>query len=230
MREELEDTTRREAAGLAISLWVLLPVIVFVTYWMQILDMLSAVGCEGVCDLELSLGARAAYPWEVGASVAIAIVVAVVLRSRGKSPHWAPLVGVVLVVVSGIATSVVFHTGLAPMYERNDRIARGEAPAEAPVPLPDPVGTWEARVDGAPYLVFSTDGSVTGFDGCNALDGRWTQDSEGTIVLDTVVEAARTCDGVDAWLGRGHSAEIIENYMYVNGAEGSPIGGLQPAR
>ena len=65
---------------LAIALWLLLPVVALGAYCMQIVETFSAVGCEGVCDLELSFGARAAYPWEVGASVSAAILLAIVFR------------------------------------------------------------------------------------------------------------------------------------------------------
>src|SRR5690606_36166575 len=44
-------------------------------------------------------------------------------------------------------------------------------------PASGPVGTWtsspSASADEAPRLVVGADGSVTGDDGCNALEGRW---------------------------------------------------------
>jgi hypothetical protein len=229
-RRDSRPAGRRASSGLAVALWALIPVILFLTYWTQLFESFSMVGCEGVCDLDLSLGARAAYPWGVGASVLIAIAVAVVMRVRRKPPQWAPLLGLVLVLVTAIGTSIMFQIGLGPMYERNDRAARGEAPIEPSLPLPDPVGTWEAGADGATSLQLSPDGTVTGNDGCNVLSGSWTQDSEGEISLDLLTEATKTCDGADAWLGRGRSADIVEGYMYVNGEAGSAIGGLQPAR
>lgn len=225
------DHDRSSRLGLAVSFWILIPLILFVTYWAQIFESFGVVGCEGDCDLELSLGARAAYPWAVGASLVAAIVAAVVFRLRGKSAHWGPLLGVILVLLSAIVTSIMFQVGLAPMHERNDRIANGEAPAEPPPALPDPVGEWEARVDGTPFLWFAADGTVTGNDGCNDVSGRWTQDSAGRISLEALLpRTANACDGVDTWLSAGRSADIIDDYMYVNGDMDSPIGGLQPAR
>ena len=229
-RPSRPDDVDARPPGLAIGLWVLIPVILFFISWAQIFESFSGVGCEGDCDLRLSLGARAAYPWAVGVSVAVAIVTAVVLRIKRRPTHWGPLVGIALILASAIATSVVFQVGLAGMYERNTRIANGEVPAETPPPLPDPVGEWEASVDGTPFLQFSADGAVAGSDGCNDLSGRWTQDAEGRIDLGTLVPlTTNVCDGVDSWLSRGRSADIIEGYMYVNGETGSAIGGLQPA-
>lgn len=222
---------RSGQVGLAVSFWILIPVILIVVHVMQLFESFGAVGCEGDCDLELSLGARALYPWAIGASIIVAIVAAVAFRRWRKPPFWAPLLGIILVLASAIATSVAFQIGLAPMYERNDRIANGEAPAETPPPLPDPVGAWEARVDGTPFLRFATDGTVTGNDGCNDVSGRWVQEPDGRIDLGTLhLETTNVCDEVDAWLSRGRSADIIDDYMYVNGDMDSPIGGLQPAR
>ncbi|PRB16103.1 META domain-containing protein [Microbacterium sp. MYb62] len=225
------DHDRPSRLGLAVSFWILIPMILFGAHWMQIFESFGVVGCEGDCDLELSLGARAAYPWAVGASVVAAVVAAVVFRLRGKPAHWGPLLGVILVLLSAIATSIVFQVGLAPMHERNDRIANGEARPGAAPPLPDPVGVWEASVDGAPSLRFSADGTVTGDDGCNDLSGRWTQDSSGRIDLEALLpQTTNVCEGVDTWLSGGRSADIFDDYMYVNGDLDSPIGGLQPAR
>lgn len=229
-RLEAAGQDRGGRIGLTVSLWILIPLILFAAYLMQIFESFGAVGCEGDCDLDLIWGARAVYPWAVGASVIAAVVAAMVFRRLGKPAYWAPLIGIILVLLSAIATSIVFQIGLAPMYERNDRIANGEIPAETPPALPDLVGAWEASVDGTPVLWFSADGTVTGNDGCNDLSGRWSQDSTGRIQLEALVSSTtNACDDVDAWLGRGRSADIIDGYMFVNGEMDSPIGGLQPA-
>jgi hypothetical protein len=231
LRPEATDQDRSSRVGLAVGRWILIPLILFVTYWVQILESFSVVGCEGDCDLDLSLGARAVYPWAVGASVIAAVVTAMALRRRGKPAYRGPLLGVILVLLSAVVTGIMFQVGLAPMHERNDRIANGEIPAETAPPLPDPSGEWEASVDGTPFLRFAADGTVTGNDGCNDLSGRWTQDPAGRIDLEALLlQTTHVCDGVDAWLGRGRSADIIDGYMYVNGDMDSPIGGLQPAR
>lgn len=171
--------------------------------------------------------AVAAYPWEIAASVAIAVVLAVVLRLRGKSPYWAPLVGVVLVVSSAILTSSIFQAGLAPMYERNARIERGEIPSTPP--LPNPVGSWGTGAEGAPFLSFAADGTLSGYDGCNEVSGGWTQDADGNITFEALSMTAEVCDGVDTWLSKARSATISDDFLYLNGAAGSPIGGLPPS-
>ena len=131
---------RPQRRGLELFLWLLLPVILLAAHFMQILEQFSTVGCDGVCDLNLIFGARAAYPWMVAASIGVAAILAVILRLRGKPTYWAPLVGAALVLSSAISTSVLFQAGLAPMYDRNARITQGEVRA-APPP-PDPVGSW----------------------------------------------------------------------------------------
>lgn len=152
---------RSSQLGLAVSFWILIPIILFVVHWMQIFESFGVVGCEGDCDLELSFGARALYPWAVGASVIAAVVAAAVFRLRGKPVFWGPLFGVALILLSAIGTSIVFQVGLAPMRERNDRITNGEAPAEVSPPLPDPTGAWEASADGAPFLWLFPGGTGT---------------------------------------------------------------------
>lgn len=229
MRPAISGSDAAERRGITLGVWALIPLIVVVTYFFQIFETFDSVGCEGVCDLDLSFGARAFYPWEVGVALMAALVTAGVLRLRGKPTYGGPLLGVVLVLISAIVTSILFQTGLAPMRERNDRIARGEAPAEMPAPLPDPVGRWEASVDSATYLQFTSDGTVTGSDGCNGLSGRWDQDDDGRIIWEMASTSTTICDGIDTWLSEGRSGDIIDDYLYVNGETGSAIGGLRPA-
>ena len=66
------------------------------------------------------------------------------------------MLGVILVLLSAIVTSIVFEAGLTPMRERNNRIANGEIP-DVSTTLPNPVGAWEASVNGTPILRFATD-------------------------------------------------------------------------
>jgi hypothetical protein len=227
-----EDRSRAAGArpqrrGVELFLWLLLPVILLIAHFVQILEQFSTVGCEGVCDLNLIFGARAAYPWMVAASIVVAVVLAVILRLRGIPTYWAPLAAAVLVLSSAIVTSVLFQAGLAPMYERNARIAQGEVPA-APPP-PDPVGSWGTGAEGEPYLSFAPDGTLSGYDGCNDVSGRWTQDPDGRITFSEVSLTATVCDGVDTWLSKGRSGTIADDFLYINGAAGLPIGGLPPS-
>lgn len=216
----------KQRRGLEVGLWLSVPVILLVVYFVQMLEQFSTVGCEGVCDLGLLLAARAAYPWEVAASLVLAAAAAGALRLMGKPTFWAGLIAVVLVLASASITSLLFQSGLAPMYERNDRIARGELPT-APPP-PSPVGEWGTNAEEAPYLEFRPDGTFVGTDGCNELRGEWIQGVEGEIALTTLSETTESCEGVDTWLSNARTATIVEKFLYINGPAGSPIGGLVP--
>ncbi|TQK20873.1 META domain-containing protein [Microbacterium sp. SLBN-154] len=196
----------QQRRGLEVSLWLSIPVILALVHLLQIFEQFSTVGCEGVCDLDLIFAARAAYPWEVGVSLAAAGGAAIALRLLGKPTFWAGLIAVVLVLASATITSVLFQTGLAPMHERNDRIAQGGLPA-APPP-PSPVGEWGTNADEAPYLEFLPDGTLVGTDGCNELSGEWIQDHEDEITLTLLSVTTASCDGIDTWLSNGRSATI----------------------
>ena len=212
--------------GLEIVLWLSIPAILLMVHVLQVFESFSTVGCEGICDLDLSFGARAAYPWEVITSVAVAVLLRIVLSMRGKPTYWAAIVGVVLVLLSAIITSALFQAGLAPMYECNARIERGELPTVPPPP--DPVGAWGTGVDGEPYLEFSSDGTLSGYDGCNNLTGQWTQYPDGKITFEELSATTNICDGVDTWLSKGQSAMISLDFLYVHGSGGSVTGGLPP--
>ncbi|WP_248241556.1 META domain-containing protein [Microbacterium kunmingense] len=216
----------QQRRGLEVSLWLSVPVILALVHFLQIFELFGTVGCEGVCDLDLIFAARAAYPWEVAVSLAVAAGAAIALRLLGKPTFWAGLIAVVLVVASATVTSVLVQSGLAPMYERNDRIAQGDLPA-APPPL-SPVGQWGTDADEAPRLEFLPDGTLVGTDGCNDLSGEWIQDPEGEITLTLLSVTTADCDGIDTWLSKGRSARILGNFLYINGPTGSPIGGLAP--
>lgn len=213
----------RPGRGLEIGLWLSVPVTLLVVHVLQIFEQFSTVGCEGACDLDRMFAARAVYPWAVSISLVVAIAAAVVLRLRGKPPVWAAVLATVLVLTSATITSLVFQSGLAAMYERNERVVQGKLRAAAP---PSPVGDWGTADAGAPFLTFLPDGSFTGTDGCNDLGGRWSFASDGGIDLQMQVETTTSCDGFDSWLSQGSSGRISEDFLYIGGATGSTIGGL----
>lgn len=211
--------------ALGIALWVSVPVIVVVAYFLLILDGMSVAGCDGDCDLDLIDAAFGAYPWAVGGSIALAVVLDVVLRRTGRPTYWAAIAAVSLVICSAAVTSILFHIGFAPMDERNARIERGEF---AEPELTEPVGTWRATGDGTPFLRFSSSGTLAGFDGCNDLTGLWTQDPNGLIAFDQLLTVTTNdCGGVDTWLSKAKSARAFEVLLYINGPDGSPIGLLE---
>lgn len=216
---------RRE--DVTVLLWAAIPVIVFITWALQVFEMLSLSGCEGVCDLDLIFGAREAYPWALGISVAAALAAAGVLKVRGHGTFWAALLGVILVLSSGIVAGALVQIGLSGMYERNARYASGDIPPSPPPPTP--VGTWNNGTDDRPYLQFRSDGTLLGNDGCNDLTTKWTQDANGKITFGTFSSTANECEGTDTWLSKGRSGIILDNYLYINGSAATVIGGLQSA-
>lgn len=81
------DAGRSRPARPAIGLWALIPVLLFFISWMQMMESFGAVGCDDDCDLALISGGRRLYPWAAGFSIVIAIIIAVVLRIKGRSTH-----------------------------------------------------------------------------------------------------------------------------------------------
>ena len=71
------------------------------------------------------------------------------------------------------------------------------------------VGTWGTDDPHEPHLVIAADGTVTGSDGCNTLNGAWEFDAEdGTIEFDRMVSTMMACEGVDQSLGQLDSASV----------------------
>ncbi|HWK19403.1 MAG TPA: META domain-containing protein [Microbacteriaceae bacterium] len=96
-------------------------------------------------------------------------------------------------------------------------------------PASGPVGTWtsspSASADEAPRLVVGADGSVTGDDGCNALEGRWDP-ADAQIAFSDVASTLMACDGVDTWLSGLATATVEGDTMTVRDASGAAIGEL----
>lgn len=94
---------------------------------------------------------------------------------------------------------------------------------------PDPVGTW-GTVDttGVPFLTFSDDGSFTGSDGCNTLNGGWQLDGT-TIDFENVATTLKACEGVDTWLSALNTATIEGTTMTVFNDADAEIGTLDNA-
>lgn len=210
-----------------ILLWLAMPIIGVLGYFWVMVQGFSTVGCEGICRDELIYVTLAAIPWALGSAIAIAIAAAIVLRILRRRTVWAPVVGVGLLVGSLAVSGILLGIGFAPMHERNDGIARGELPAVPPPP--DPAGMWGNAGEGKPFLNVADDGSFEGSDGCNGFAGVWSQDAEGVIVFTDVVADTKPCDGVDTWLAQGRQAFVLNDYLYIQDAAGSTIGGLAPA-
>ncbi len=86
-----------------------------------------------------------------------------------------------------------------------------------------PEGTWTGRED--TRLELTTDGQVTGSDGCNYLSGSWSQDGE-TIVFSGMISTLMACMDVDVWLSDPATATITGTTMTVYDSDGTELGDL----
>ncbi len=90
----------------------------------------------------------------------------------------------------------------------------------------DPVGVWsESDADNTPFLSFSDDGNVSGYDGCNQLGGAWKATSDG-IEFGDLAATQMYCEDVDTWLLGAASAEIDGGTMTVFDEDGEELGEL----
>ena len=87
------------------------------------------------------------------------------------------------------------------------------------------VGQWGGVPDGAPVLVFSGEGTVTGNDGCNTLTGSWKQAND-VITLENMATTLMACEGVDTWLSRASTVKVHGMNLMVFDAQDKEIGVL----
>ena len=112
-------------------------------------------------------------------------------------------------------------------------IAAGSLCGCAPdVPFPDAdtnpdaevVGSW-VQSSGGPYLSLARGGSLSGFDGCNTMDGRW-EVVDSVVTFSELAATLMACDGVDTWLARISTAASDEGSLVLFDADGRRIGML----
>lgn len=91
---------------------------------------------------------------------------------------------------------------------------------------PSAEGNWGSQDEGEPHLVLSSDGTLSGSDGCNRLVGSW-EEADGTISFgDGVASTMMFCEGVDTWLSGVHTATVDGDTLRILGADGAEIGTL----
>ena len=91
------------------------------------------------------------------------------------------------------------------------------------------VGEWGDVDDSAqPSLVLAKDGTLTGTDGCNQLNGGWTQEGD-TVTFSNVASTMMMCADVDTWLAGLDTAKVDGSTMTVYGPAGRKIGTLERA-
>ena len=91
----------------------------------------------------------------------------------------------------------------------------------------DVTGEW-AQKDSDPLvdLELVKDGSVTGSDGCNTMNGTWKIDGS-SVDFGAFAATMMACDGVDTWLSGAASATVDGDQMTVLDDKGKSIGTLQ---
>jgi len=92
----------------------------------------------------------------------------------------------------------------------------------------DVVGTWGDTAPATPHLVLSSDGTVTGSDGCNAISTTFAVDGT-SITFEPFIATLMACPGVDGWLAAVRSAAVDGDEMVVSNAAGERIGTLNRA-
>ncbi|WP_221585936.1 META domain-containing protein [Microbacterium sp. G2-8] len=85
--------------------------------------------------------------------------------------------------------------------------------------------TFLSSENGRPRLTFSSDGTYSGSDGCNGLQGGYTLDGD-TITLAPGLSTLRACRGVDSWLHAAKTLELDGDTLRVCDATGAEIGAL----
>ena len=91
----------------------------------------------------------------------------------------------------------------------------------------DPVGTWgDTKAAGEPSLVLTSDGKLSGTDGCNQLSGAWT-DGDDTITFDNVASTMMACEDVDTWLSKLSTGTVSGDTLTVYNTRGKEIGTLE---
>ncbi|PVW03506.1 hypothetical protein DEA06_13400 [Microbacterium sp. Gd 4-13] len=212
-------------------LWIVTPLLAAAGYIWLLFQGFSLVGCSGDCREQYLYWPIEVYPWAVGAVMIGAVAIALALLAAGRRAEWSALAAFVLVLSVIVSATAIREYGFAPMHERNARIASGEitpSPNGPPIP-PTPEGLWGVQRAGTPHLVISTDGTLSGSDGCNAFSGTWTLNSDGVAIFRDVVVSTEVCDGVDTWLSYGRSAYVVGSDLWIGDAEVGIIGFLAPA-
>ncbi|WP_051640072.1 META domain-containing protein [Cellulomonas sp. URHE0023] len=90
----------------------------------------------------------------------------------------------------------------------------------------DVTGQWvESDSDPVVKLELKDDGSVSGSDGCNQLNGTWTIDGSD-IKFGAFAATMMACADVDTWLSGASTATVDGDAMTVLGDSGKEIGTL----
>lgn len=90
----------------------------------------------------------------------------------------------------------------------------------------DVTGTWSQTDTEPPVdLELADDGTVSGSDGCNQLNGTWKIDGS-EVQLGPFAATMMACDNVDTWLSAATSANVDGDEMTVFNEDHKEIGVL----
>lgn len=90
------------------------------------------------------------------------------------------------------------------------------------------VGQWVQKTNTATMLDIAEDSTFTGNDGCNSLNGTWSEKDQ-VITLGNTAMTLMACEGVDTWLSKAKTAEIDGHSLKISDAQGQEIGVLDRA-
>ncbi|PXA67111.1 META domain-containing protein [Cryobacterium arcticum] len=86
-------------------------------------------------------------------------------------------------------------------------------------------GTWGHGGEGEPSLTIEADGSFSGTDGCNPLEGKGTVSGD-TFTFGPFASITQACEGVTPWLNLADTAKVDGNALTVYRSDGTEIGTL----
>ncbi|WP_285115004.1 META domain-containing protein [Leifsonia sp. fls2-241-R2A-40a] len=87
------------------------------------------------------------------------------------------------------------------------------------------VGRWGSTASGKPNLNIESDGTFSGSDGCNTLNGKGLIDGD-QITFGPIASSLMACDNVDTWLSKAATGNVKGSTMTVLDDGGSTIGTL----
>lgn len=78
---------------------------------------------------------------------------------------------------------------------------------------------------GETSITFTADGGAHGSDGCNIINGKWTEE-KGTVTFGPLASTMMACEGVDTWLGGAATAVAEGDKITFSDEDGKEIGSL----
>lgn len=81
------------------------------------------------------------------------------------------------------------------------------------------------KKQGEPFVTFEKDGKVHGNDGCNVMNGEWTE-KDGTVTFSPLATTMMFCEGVDTWLSGSATAVTKGDKITFSDDQGKEIGSL----